>query len=101
MSDWGIQLLGRFLRKFVSLVKWLEGKIRMKYNFEVECPACGKKLTPINTVRYRCENPYCHLIEVTAIVNVVYSEKKFESVVRMGKKEVVLEGKESKQETEK
>lgn len=57
---------------------------------QIPCPQCFEILKPIDSQRFMCDNPKCHLLEVTAIVS--YSEEKCETVYQYKRKEWV-EGK--------
>jgi hypothetical protein len=57
---------------------------------QIPCPQCFEILKPIGTQRFACDNPKCHLLEVTAIIS--YSDEKCETVYQYKRKEWV-EGK--------
>jgi len=45
---------------------------------QIPCPHCFEILKPISTQRFVCDNPKCHLLEVTAIIS--YTAEKYEAV---------------------
>jgi len=57
---------------------------------QIPCPQCFEILKSIGAQRFICDNPKCHLLEVTAIVS--YSNEKCETVYQYKRKEWV-EGK--------
>jgi len=54
---------------------------------QIPCPQCFEILKRIDTQRFACDNPKCHLLEVTALIS--YSDEKCEAVYQYKRKEWV------------